>query len=156
MALPVIILLLLIYGYTLLILLFFLEVEQHPEPLEGKQSYHMGVTVVVPFRNEEDHLPSLLEDLSIQSYPRELMELILVDDHSGDKSASLVTSRTATMENLHCLALPSGLAGKKKALAHGIRHAKHERIIQVDADCRLDPGFVEFMEKEIIPYAKDV
>ena len=143
MALPLIILLLIIYGYTLLILLFFLEIEQYPEPVAGPKAHHMGVSVVVPFRNEEDHLPGLLEDLSRQSYPRELMEFIMVDDHSGDGSASVVRSQIAHIEKLRYLALPPGASGKKKALAHGIQEATHERIVQVDADCRLDPGYIE-------------
>ena len=143
MALPLIILLLIIYGYTLLILLFFLEIEQDPEPIATPEAYRQGVSVVVPFRNEEDQLPGLLEDLSRQSYPAELTEIILVDDHSGDKSASVVKSQTEKRENFKYLALPEGLGGKKKALAYGIQQAGNERIIQVDADCRLDPGFVE-------------
>ena len=143
MAIPLICLLLIIYGYTLIILLFFLEIEQDTDPVTGQHTFHLGVSVVVPFRNEEDHLPGLLEDLSGQTYPEELMEIILVDDHSVDKSNSLVKALTAHRVNFRCLALPPGITGKKKALAYGIKHARHERIIQVDADCRLDHRFVD-------------
>ena len=80
MALPLVILLLLIYGYTLLILLFKQEIEKDPEPPGVPLEFRTGVSVVVPFRNEEDHLPALLEDLLAQSYPRALMDILLVDD----------------------------------------------------------------------------
>lgn len=142
MALPLIILLLIIYGYMLLILLFTQEIEKDPDALAGASEVQAGVSVVVPFRNEEIHLPGLLEDLSGQSYPPELLEVILVDDHSTDASASIVASLTAGIQHFYFLDLPPELKGKKKALAFGIRQAKNNRIIQVDADCRLDPGFI--------------
>lgn len=142
MALPLIILLLLIYGYTLLILLLRQEIERDTDPLEGPVEYGTGVSVVVPFRNEEEHLPGLLEDLTAQSYPRELLEILLVDDHSSDASGTLAAKAAEGMDHLRYLSVPVGKSGKKKALAHGIRQARHERIIQVDADCRLEPGFV--------------
>lgn len=142
MALPLIILLLLIYGYTLLILLFFLELEKDPDPIAVPPEINSGVSIVVPYRNEAAHLQGLLEDLSGQSYPPEYTEVLLVDDHSGDDSALMAASVSARMENFHCLSLPSGITGKKKALDFGIRQATFERIIQVDADCRLDPGFI--------------
>lgn len=142
MALPLIILLLLIYGYSLLILLFNQEIDKDPEPLEVYPEINTGVSVVVPFRNEEEHLPALLEDLLAQTYPEAWMEFLLVDDHSADRSGTLASAAAKRQGSIRYLELPGGKTGKKKALAHGIRHAKHERIIQVDADCRLDPGFV--------------
>ncbi|MEA3461596.1 MAG: glycosyltransferase [Bacteroidota bacterium] len=151
MALPVIILLFIIYGYTLLILLFHLEIERDSDPSMGLSDPPVSVSVVIPFKNEENHLPGLMEDFARQTFPAACMEIIFVDDHSGDGSASLLKSVTGERMNFLYLALPSGMSGKKKALAHGIKNAKHDRIIQVDADCRLDPGFVSahmaFLEK---------
>jgi cellulose synthase/poly-beta-1,6-N-acetylglucosamine synthase-like glycosyltransferase len=152
MELPLIILLLILYGYILIILLFFLEMDQEAEPDPGPQNFRSAVSIVVPFRNEQDQLPGLIEDLSGQTYPEELTEILFVDDHSMDDSPALLASLTAKKEHIHCLALPPGVTGKKKALALGIQHAKNERIIQVDADCRLDAGFVaahmSFLEKD--------
>lgn len=142
MASPVIILLLIIYSYSLLIFLFYLEIEKDPDTAVSSSRAQRSVSVVVPFRNEEDHLPGLLEDFSRQSYPAELMEIIFVDDHSMDASASLLATAVSKQSNFRYLALPPHMTGKKKALSHGIQHALHERIIQVDADCTLGTGFI--------------
>jgi len=151
MALPLIILLLISYGYSLLMLLFYLEIEQDPDPLEDLMEHPQSVSVVVPFRNEEDYLPGLLEDFSRQSFPVEHREIIFVDDHSTDSSASILASLTDESVQFRYLALPPGMSGKKKALFYGISHAEHDWIIQVDADCRVGPGFVSahmtFLEK---------
>lgn len=143
MAIPLIILLLLIYAYSLLILLFRQEIDHDPETPEVPFELSTGVSVVVPFRNEEDHLPSLVEDLLAQTYPEALTEILLVDDHSEDGSGTLASAAAGREARIRYLELPGDKTGKKKALAHGIRHAKHERIIQVDADCRLDRGFID-------------
>jgi cellulose synthase/poly-beta-1,6-N-acetylglucosamine synthase-like glycosyltransferase len=142
MALPVIILLLIIYGYTLLILLFNLEIEKDADTPAANHAFQTCVSVVVPFRDEEEHLPALLEDLSRQSYPLGLMEVIFIDDHSSDDSASILASATDEKKHFRYLALPQNMRGKKKALSHGIQQATYERIIQVDADCRLGPDFI--------------
>ena len=41
-------------------------------------------TVIIPFRNEADNLPKLLESFGRQNYPSDLFEVILVDDESSD------------------------------------------------------------------------
>ena len=151
MALPLIILLLIIYGYTLLMLLFYVEIEQDPDPPGDLMEHPQSVSVVVPFRNEENHLPRLLEDFSRQSFPAEHLEIIFVDDHSRDGSASILASMTGESVQFRYLSLPPGMSGKKKALSYGISHSEHERIIQVDADCRVGRGFIlahmAFLEK---------
>jgi len=151
MALPLIILLLVCYGYTLLVFLFYLEADQEPDSAGDSIKSTRSVSVVVPFKNEKDHLPGLLDDLSRQSFPNELLEVIFVDDHSGDSSASILTKMKDSNAGFRYLSLPPGVSGKKKALSHGIEYAEYDWIIQVDADCRLGPGFISahmaFLEK---------
>ena len=127
MALPVIILLLIIYGYTLIILLFSLEIERDVDPSTDPKDPPAYVSVVVPFRNEEDHLPGLLEDFAGQTYPAEHMEIIFVDDHSEDGSASIVTSGASQNQHFHHLELPPQISGKKKALFCPARRARYPR-----------------------------
>jgi cellulose synthase/poly-beta-1,6-N-acetylglucosamine synthase-like glycosyltransferase len=42
-------------------------------------------TIVVPFLNEKENLPNLLDSISLLNYPKELVEVILVDDESDDE-----------------------------------------------------------------------
>ena len=151
MALPVIIFLLISYGYTLLILLFYLEIEQGPDPPGDIMEHSRSVSVVVPFKNEDENLRGLLDDFTRQSYPVEHLEIIFVDDHSRDASATILASITGKNMQFRYLSLPPGMSGKKRALAYGIQHAENDWIIQVDADCRLGPGFISahmaFLEK---------
>ncbi len=146
MALPVIIILLIIYCYSLFILLFYSEIEKDTGVTSDFVEHPRPVSVIIPFRNEADHLPGLVNDLALQTYPDELWEVLFVNDHSEDGSASklesLLKSKALESSGFSCHSLPSDRSGKKAALFYGIRHAKYERIIQVDADCRVGRRFI--------------
>ena len=43
-------------------------------------------SIIVPFRNEEKNLPKLLKSISSLNYPKDLFEIIMVDDFSKDNS----------------------------------------------------------------------
>ncbi len=46
--------------------------------------------IVVPFRNESENLPFLLESIKRLNYPIDLFEIILVDDFSEDDSVKQI------------------------------------------------------------------
>jgi biofilm PGA synthesis N-glycosyltransferase PgaC len=147
MALPVIIFILILYGYALVIFLFSFEIDRDETTGEEDLPEHMQrVSVIIPFRNEENHMEGIIMDLASQSYPDESWEVVFVDDHSEDASftkvASLIEINHLAGRDFYLHSLTSGKSGKKAALAHGIGHAKYDWIIQVDADCRLGPGFI--------------
>ena len=156
MALPVIILLYTVYCYSLVMFLFSSGIGRGKAKQDHQQDHLQPVSVIVPFRDEVDHLTGLVNDLAAQSYPKELREVIFVNDHSEDGSTakleSLLKSLTLEERGFCCLSLPADRSGKKAALYHGIEHAEYERIIQVDADCRVGTGFIAshmlFLDKE--------
>jgi biofilm PGA synthesis N-glycosyltransferase PgaC len=156
MALPVIFFILILYGYALVTLVFSFEIEREDDTAEKDlPEQPRSVSVIVPFRNETDQLEGIVKDLASQSYPDELWEVIFIDDHSDDgsfaKVESLLESNKLSGRNFYIHSLAPGKSGKKKALSHGIGQAKYDWIIQVDADCRLGPGFIAshmlFLEK---------
>ena len=95
-------------------------------------------TIIVPFRNEAKNLPKLLESFSKLNYPRELIEIILIDDFSNDNSNRIVYQwriknddiDTTLLENLRLSNSP-----KKDAIFRAIPIVKHNWIITTDADC---------------------
>ncbi len=103
---------------------------------------HEPVTLIIPFRDEQDGIQDLAGDLINQTYPADLMRVIFVNDHSQDSSRELLESMILNHPGYVCLDLPGERAGKKEAIACGMEYAKSEWIIQLDADCRVGPGFV--------------
>ncbi len=93
------------------------------------------VSILVPVRNEEDTIVECLKSLSMQDYPKEKFEIILINDHSTDKTKEIAErfakdfSQLKVMDNL-----PQSL-GKKSALTLGVNAARGELIATTDGDC---------------------
>ncbi len=91
------------------------------------------ITVIVPARNEADNILYCLKDLGQQLYPKELFEIIVVDDNSTDNTVDLVEK--LRIKNLRLI--KSYSPSKKKAIEKGIENAKGNLIVTTDADCRM-------------------
>jgi poly-beta-1,6-N-acetyl-D-glucosamine synthase len=95
------------------------------------------ISIIVPIRNEEKNIRSLMIGLANQNYPVSNFEIIVVDDHSIDDSIGVVTENKIRFQNLIITSLDKGDVGKKAALTHGISMARGEIIATTDADCAL-------------------
>jgi poly-beta-1,6-N-acetyl-D-glucosamine synthase len=152
MAIPVIIILLVVYFYVLVILLCYLEIGKVADSGDDAAGpAGRNVSILVPFRNEQGHIGNLAGDFGKQSFPPGQWEVLFIDDQSTDDSARVLAPYLSERANFRYHKLPHGIAGKKGAISYGIQHAAHDRIIQVDADCRVPPGFISshisFLEK---------
>ena len=103
------------------------------------------VSVLVPARDEEKTLSACLESLRDQTYPKDRYEVILVNDHSNDRTGDIAASFANAASNFRVV-VPgesSHLTGRSNALAHGIDTAKGEVFLMTDADCVIPPTWVE-------------
>lgn len=105
-------------------------------------------SIVVPFRNEPENLPKLLHTISLLDYPKELFEVILVDDESEDEFRLLDSARTdinaRIVENVRKSNSP-----KKDAIETAIEIAKHDWIITTDADCLVQNNWLKTIDAYI-------
>lgn len=98
------------------------------------------ISVIIPFRNEENTIGHLIHDLQQQEYPRDKFEVILINDHSED--SSVVAINEELRGSISAKLLNSTEQGKKPALTKGIRHAVGSIVVTTDADCRVNPGWI--------------
>lgn len=104
-------------------------------------SPQIKITVIVPARNEEKNIDLLLRSLEQQSYSKTLIEIIVVDDHSEDKTAEIVKKFPDT--KLISLSDTNLNSYKKRAIESGIAAAAGELIITTDADCSAPAKWIE-------------
>ena len=89
------------------------------------------VSIIIPARNEAAHLPALLSSLARVVYPRESMEIILVDHESTD-----ATSRIAREAGAKVVGKRGGTISSVRN--SGAQVATGEILAFVDADCTVD------------------
>ncbi len=94
-------------------------------------------SIVIPFRNEAENLPNLLESLSQLNYPETLYEIILVNDESTDESVEIITKHIANSQNTITLinSIRNTGSPKKDAINTAINASKKDWILTSDADC---------------------
>jgi len=99
------------------------------------------ISVIVPAHNEQGHIKGCLESVLAQDYPH--FELILVDDRSEDRTASIARELCKEGDKFKIISLKQrreGWTGKCNALDVGVRHAKGSWLAFLDADSRLQPS----------------
>lgn len=119
-------------------------------------------SIVIPFRNEAENLPKLLESIAKLNYPRDLFEVILVDDDSEDDSVSVIkkhiserpldrvyTERSrSTQSDIRIIKNNrTSNSPKKDAITSAIKISKHSWIITTDADCILPKYWLDTFDE---------
>ena len=107
---------------------------------------HTRISVLIPVRNEAANIANCIQSLSLQSYSKGLFEVIVIDDHSTDTTASIVTSIQIPGLNLIYIPPtdldPQHRAYKKMAIQTGVNAATGQLIVTTDADCRFHPDWL--------------
>ena len=109
------------------------------------------ISVLVPARNEEKNIRTCLDSLFCQSYPKDLYQVIVIDDHSTDGTWEIMKSLFYPDMSRMSLQLadyePEGgdvvKAYKKFAIETGIRFATGDLIVTTDADCQFHPDWLQ-------------
>lgn len=100
------------------------------------------VSIIIAARNEEDNIAATIDDVLAQNYDSLLFELIVIDDHSDDRTAEII--RGYLHKNVKFIQLKEEALNsyKKKAIETAIDLANGNLIITTDADCRMGPNWL--------------
>lgn len=131
-------------GLYLLVLIYLIKGWSNlKRPKLGAVDFKTKVTVLIAARNEEEKIALTINDILAQDFPNHLMEVIIVDDHSTDRTAEIIRSYAPQGIKLLQLNLDKPLNSyKKKAIAEAINQSTGELMVATDADCRMGPKWL--------------
>lgn len=92
------------------------------------------VTVLVPMHNEEAVAEGVLRALIESDYPKDLVEIIPIDDHSTDRTEEILREYAERYPYIRPLFRRTGMRGKPAGLNDAIERASHEIVLVFDAD----------------------
>lgn len=109
---------------------------------------HRTVTVIVSARNEDENIQACLESLERLDYPKNLLEIVVVNDRSEDETHDIVTRFIGNKTQFKYLTVETNnpdLSGKANAVALAVRESQGKLILITDADCVVPPQWVRTM-----------
>src|SRR5437867_8817490 len=103
--------------------------------LRGDRERWPLLTVVVPVRNEGPFIGSTLEQILAQNYPRERLEILVVDGGSTDSTRQTVLRLTRSHSQIRLLENPKRLSSAARNL--GFQSGKGDIFVVIDGHCYL-------------------
>jgi len=96
------------------------------------------VSIIVPTYNAEKNIVHLIESFLKLNYPKELFEIIMVDNGSDDRTKEIIR-KYPIVTLLEEKSMQSSYAARNK----GIQHAKNEILAFTDSDCISDAQWIK-------------
>ncbi len=138
-----------LYLSVFFILLFLKNRNEVAKSPAQDRRFQPSLSVIVPAFNEGNNIRHCIESVLAADYPKERLEIIIVDDGSQDNTHMVAKELEKKDGRIRAFTKPN--EGKAAALNYGISKARNEIIATLDAD--------SFIEKDAIwkmmPYFKE-
>lgn len=107
-----------------------------------------STSIVVPTFREVEALPELIDRVArVRAENGSIQELLIVDDDSGDGTEALIASRPEPWLKLIVRKQDRGLS---QAVLAGLRAARGDILVVMDADLSHPPEVIEQMQRELV------
>ncbi len=109
-------------------------------PKAGLPKSNARVSLLIPARNEEGFIGNCLRSLINQDHDN--MEIIVLDDHSTDRTRAIIESHGAKVKLVSGKPIPAGWTGKNWACHQLSMQATGDVLFFIDADAILEPAAI--------------
>lgn len=124
------------FGAPAFIFFSMKKVATRPWQIKIDKSYRPKVSILVPTYNESSVIRFKLKNLNKIDYPKNLMQIIVVDSNSSDQTISLVNSFIKQHPEMMIeILIETERKGKSAALNQALRKCEGDAVIVSDADC---------------------
>jgi len=107
------------------------------------KSYKPKISVIIPTFNEEEYIKRKLNNLLEQNYPSDLIEVLIVDDGSKDKTLDMAKEWLKKHPELNVKLITSETRkGKMKSIFDALKYVNSELVVITDADAMLDKNAI--------------
>ena len=136
-------LVLIAYGVIVTPFLAFRLVITHLYKPVPDRGYRPPISVIVPVYNEEKDICNTIDSILNSDYPKDKLELIVIDDKSKDKTLEVINKKRLEC-NFKVVALDKNM-GKRHAMAAGVKQCTGEFLVCVDSDTMVKPDAIKLL-----------
>jgi len=118
--------------------------------MPNKTPKYPKVSVIIPVRNEETHIQSCLKNLPGQTYPSNKIEVVVIDGMSNDNTRARINKFRKEHPRLNLRSINNPKKEIFPALNIGIKNAKGEVIIRLDARTHIKKDYIKQCVKTLL------
>jgi succinoglycan biosynthesis protein ExoA len=98
------------------------------------------VTIAMPAYNEERYIEACIASVQAQDYPRNLIEVLIADGRSTDRTREIIAALAAADPRIHLVDNPARL--QAAGLGQMVKQATGDIIVRMDVHCEYAPDYV--------------
>jgi hyaluronan synthase len=132
-----------VYGVVVTPFLLFIYAAAFlykPVPDNG---YRPSVSVIVPVYNEGNAIANTIESILNSDYPKDKIELVVIDDKSKDNSLEIINKKHLE-HDFKVIALDKNM-GKRYAMAAGFKQCTGDIFVFIDSDTIVKPDTIKML-----------
>lgn len=108
------------------------------------------ISIIISAYNEALHIEKRMKNIASSTYPKELYEVIFIDDCSNDTTGELAEKFLSDLEIRHKILTNSERMGTNRSYNLGMKYAKNELIITTDADIYFEKNALEMLVSRLV------
>lgn len=108
------------------------------------------ISVIVPVYNAAGTIEGLLQSFERLMYDRDKFEILLVDNGSTDTTLCILKNFSDQFQGKVTVLVEGQIEGSYAARNKGLEKARGEILAFTDADCRVDSGWLEVIERQLM------
>ena len=121
-------------GLYMLSLLVLIHIPSKKRLFEHPIGKPEPVSIIMPCFNDGEHIGEAINSLLNLDYPKDMIEIIVVDDKSTDNSVAIVKKYTSKYKNVRLIIHEKNSGCAAGPTNTGIKAAKYNYIATADAD----------------------
>jgi glycosyltransferase involved in cell wall biosynthesis len=98
------------------------------------------VTIAMPAYNEERYIEACIASVQAQDYPRHLIEILIADGRSTDRTREIIAVLAAADPRIHLVDNPARL--QAAGLGQMVKQATGDILVRMDVHCEYAPDYV--------------
>ena len=104
----------------------------------------MLVSIIISAYNEEKYLPGLIDDLNNQTYPHHLIEIILINAMSTDKTKEIMENFQKSNNDFYKIkVIDNPKKVQPSGFNLGVKNSEGDVVLKIDAHSKVTSDFVE-------------
>jgi cellulose synthase/poly-beta-1,6-N-acetylglucosamine synthase-like glycosyltransferase len=113
-----------------------------------------SVSIVIPCRNEAAFIADCLDSILANDYPKDRLEVLIVDGMSEDKTREILQRYTEDFQNMRLLDNPKKII--PAAMNIGVMQSQGELVLKMDAHCSYPADYIASCVRYLLEFNADM